>query len=117
MQSSVWTKTVRHFTTPPTWQANGEVAGNLKLATEKSSWQLRTEEQRRRGPNWAAGRAKTSSLWTSKNSVSMNRSDCLRPRARILDTVEGNCSLSLWRVVRGSKLMHLVSLIHGLFIT
>jgi hypothetical protein len=27
------------------------------------------------------------------------------------------CSLSLWRVVRGSKLMHLVSLIHGLFIT
>ncbi len=28
-----------------------------------------------------------------------------------------NCSLSLWRVVRGSKLMHLVSLIHGLFIT
>jgi hypothetical protein len=28
-----------------------------------------------------------------------------------------NCSLSLWRVVRGSKLMHLDSLIHGLFIT
>ncbi len=27
-----------------------------------------------------------------------------------------NCSLSLWRVVRGSKLMHL-DLIHGLFIT
>ncbi len=27
------------------------------------------------------------------------------------------CSLSLLRVVRGSKLMHLVSLIHGLFIT
>jgi hypothetical protein len=27
------------------------------------------------------------------------------------------CSLSLWRVVRGSKLMHLDSLIHGLFIT
>ncbi len=27
-----------------------------------------------------------------------------------------NCSLSLWRVVRGSKLMHL-ELIHGLFIT
>ncbi len=26
------------------------------------------------------------------------------------------CSLSLWRVVRGSKLMHL-ELIHGLFIT
>jgi hypothetical protein len=26
------------------------------------------------------------------------------------------CSLSLWRVVRGSKLMHL-DLIHGLFIT
>ncbi len=30
---------------------------------------------------------------------------------------ESNCSLSLWRVVRGSKLMLLVSLIHGLFIT
>ncbi len=29
---------------------------------------------------------------------------------------ESNCSLSLWRVVRGSKLMHL-DLIHGLFIT
>jgi hypothetical protein len=28
-----------------------------------------------------------------------------------------DCSLSLWRVVRGSKLMHLDSLIHGLFIT
>jgi hypothetical protein len=28
-----------------------------------------------------------------------------------------NCSLSLWRVVRGSKLMHLDSLIHGLFTT
>jgi hypothetical protein len=28
----------------------------------------------------------------------------------------GTCSLSLWRVVRGSKLMHL-DLIHGLFIT
>jgi hypothetical protein len=27
------------------------------------------------------------------------------------------CSLSLWRVVRGSKLMHLDHLIHGLFIT
>ncbi len=27
------------------------------------------------------------------------------------------CALSLWRVVRGSKLMHLDSLIHGLFIT
>jgi hypothetical protein len=27
-----------------------------------------------------------------------------------------NCSISLWRVVRGSKLMHL-ELIHGLFIT
>ncbi len=27
-----------------------------------------------------------------------------------------DCSLSLWRVVRGSKLMHL-DLIHGLFIT
>jgi hypothetical protein len=27
-----------------------------------------------------------------------------------------NCSLSLWRVVRGSKLMHL-DIIHGLFIT
>jgi hypothetical protein len=27
-----------------------------------------------------------------------------------------NCSLSLWRVVQGSKLMHLDSLIHGLFI-
>jgi hypothetical protein len=27
------------------------------------------------------------------------------------------CSLSLWRVVQGSKLMHLVSFIHGLFIT
>ncbi len=27
-----------------------------------------------------------------------------------------NCSLSLWRVVRGIKLMHL-DLIHGLFIT
>ncbi len=27
------------------------------------------------------------------------------------------CSLSLWRVVRGRKLMHLDSLIHGLFIT
>jgi hypothetical protein len=31
----------------------------------------------------------------------------------ILDT---NCSLSLWRVARGSKLMRL-ELIHGLFIT
>jgi hypothetical protein len=28
---------------------------------------------------------------------------------------EGTCSLSLWRVVRGSKLMHL-ELVHGLFI-
>ncbi len=28
-----------------------------------------------------------------------------------------NCSLSLWRVVGGSKLMHLDHLIHGLFIT
>ncbi len=27
------------------------------------------------------------------------------------------CSLSLWRVVQGSKLMHLDSLIHSLFIT
>jgi hypothetical protein len=27
------------------------------------------------------------------------------------------CSLSLWRVVQRSKLMHLDSLIHGLFIT
>ncbi len=31
-------------------------------------------------------------------------------------TVGKECSLSLWRVVRGSKLMHL-DLIHGLFIT
>ncbi len=30
---------------------------------------------------------------------------------------ERHCSLSLWRVVRGSELMHLDSLIHGLFIT
>jgi hypothetical protein len=30
--------------------------------------------------------------------------------------IRTNCSLSLWRVVRGSKLMHL-ELIHGLFIT
>jgi hypothetical protein len=30
--------------------------------------------------------------------------------------VYGQCSLSMWRVVRGSKLMHL-ELIHGLFIT
>ncbi len=30
--------------------------------------------------------------------------------------VNSKCSLSLWRVVRGSKLMHL-DLIHGLFIT
>ncbi len=29
----------------------------------------------------------------------------------------GGCSLSLWRVVRGSKLMHLDHLIHCLFIT
>jgi muconolactone delta-isomerase len=29
---------------------------------------------------------------------------------------EGNCSLSLWRVARGSKLMFL-ELIHGLFTT
>ncbi len=28
-----------------------------------------------------------------------------------------NCSLSLWRVVRGIKLMYLASRIHGLFIT
>jgi hypothetical protein len=33
------------------------------------------------------------------------------------DTDSQHCSLSLWRVVRGSKLTHLVSLIHGLFIT
>ncbi len=34
-----------------------------------------------------------------------------------LDHYKGwNCLLSLWRVVRGSKLMHL-DLIHGLFIT
>jgi hypothetical protein len=32
-------------------------------------------------------------------------------------TTQRRCSLSLWRVVRGSKLMHLVSLIHGLFVT
>ncbi len=29
----------------------------------------------------------------------------------------GYCSLSLWRVVRGSKLMRLDHLIHGLYIT
>jgi hypothetical protein len=32
-------------------------------------------------------------------------------------SVKTTFSLSLWRVVRGSKLMHLDSLIHGLFIT
>jgi hypothetical protein len=31
--------------------------------------------------------------------------------------LHSSCSLSLWRVVRGSKLMHLDHLIHGLFIT
>ncbi len=31
--------------------------------------------------------------------------------------IHSKCSLSLWRVVRESKLMHLDSLIHGLFIT
>ncbi len=34
-----------------------------------------------------------------------------------LATFHHYCSLSPWRVVRGSKLMHLDSLIHGLFIT
>jgi hypothetical protein len=34
----------------------------------------------------------------------------------MIDFYSGTCSLSLWRVVRGSKLMHL-DLIHGLFIT
>ncbi len=38
------------------------------------------------------------------------------PIAKAPGTVHLNCSLSLWRVVRGSKLMHL-DLIHGLFIT
>jgi hypothetical protein len=39
---------------------------------------------------------------------------CLTPT---ICTYRRSCSLSLWRVVRGSKLMHLDSLIHGLFIT
>ncbi len=39
---------------------------------------------------------------------------CLTPG--VVVGVSWPCSLSLWRVVRGSKLMHL-DLIHGLFIT
>jgi hypothetical protein len=39
----------------------------------------------------------------------------LRLHARCMH-VRRKCSLSLWRVVPGSKLMHLDSLIHGLFI-
>ncbi len=38
-------------------------------------------------------------------------------RSRFQKLFCDRCSLSLWRVVRGSKLMHLDHLIHGLFIT
>ncbi len=54
--------------------------------------------------------------------VTVEERNDLRPRKEESEVwrqmKEGSeCSLSLWRVVRGSKLMHLDSLIHGLFIT
>jgi hypothetical protein len=49
-------------------------------------------------------------LWNYTDSHWSGRKGCK------LKSIQ-RCSLSLWRVVRGSKLMHLDSLIHGLFIT
>jgi hypothetical protein len=43
-------------------------------------------------------------------------SGTMKGQSAPLPLVYSNCSLSLWRVVRGSKLMHL-DLIHGLLIT
>jgi hypothetical protein len=73
--------------------------------------------------NWLANRKPNYSCIWSKDiagaagHLPAGRAVCMYVKRAHEKRHEGVCSLSLWRVVRGSKLMHFDSLIHGSFIT